>query len=258
MRFSEVLWDGGNGPSLETVMLGIGNVASFELAFSCKIQAKPSRAVRARASTAHGQSWVSSACWQADRQQLKPCVPTCPLASAGTNVRKGPHSSFCLPVPAREQLCSRAQLLLGLHLPSSNRPAPSCRLRRQASRLITHSPKLVANVPRPRSMTSTTIHHEPLEVLRLPQTQHQLQSIKSGHSKVSSNTPRSGIKRRIISSSSYYMSRSTSTSLSFPKHWACVLIRRRPQRLQSLTIVAHIPSAFRNSAASDKACSMGN
>jgi len=49
-------------------MLGVGNVISFELAFSCKIQAKPS--VRVRASTAHGQSWMSSACWHTRKQVL--------------------------------------------------------------------------------------------------------------------------------------------------------------------------------------------
>jgi hypothetical protein len=89
------------------------------------VRARTSRAVRARASRADGQTWTSSACWhtrgqvlgvdlrqvprqdsgrsthaldhgtaqsrvsflpQVDRQQLKPCVPTCRLASAGTNV----------------------------------------------------------------------------------------------------------------------------------------------------------------------------
>jgi hypothetical protein len=38
----------------EAVMLGINNVVSFELAFSCKIK-------RSQASTARGQSWMSSA-----------------------------------------------------------------------------------------------------------------------------------------------------------------------------------------------------
>jgi hypothetical protein len=74
-------------------------------------------------------------------------------------------------------------------------------------------------------------------------TRHQLRSIGNGLSKVSSKASRLEMRRRIISSSSCYISQSTSTSTSpsFPKRWACVLTRRPPQRLQPLMTLADIP-----------------
>ena len=95
--------------------------------------------------------------------------------------------------------------------------------------------RMTTDVLRPLSMTSSTVPHGLLQVPLPLLKRYHLLRIRNGPSKSSSNAPKSGMRQRTISSSSYHMSRSTSISLSFPKRWACVLTRRRPQRLQPLT-----------------------
>jgi hypothetical protein len=83
------------------------------------------------------------------------------------------------------------------------------------------SPRPIAEVRQLPWTIRNTIFHKRLEVPRLRQSRCQLRSIKSGPSKVSSNAQRSGMRQRIISSSSCHVSRITSVSNPFRgvSHW---------------------------------------
>ena len=116
-----------------------------------------------------------------------------------------------------------------LHLRQS---PPACRIPPPASRLMTRSPKLIADIGRPWSMTNNSTLHDLLEVPLLRQSRYQLLCIRSGPSKDSSNAPRSGMRQRIISNSNCHVSQSTSNSQSRLRSWALVLIQGHPQRLK--------------------------
>src|SRR5437016_296248 len=79
------------------------------------------------------------------------------------------------------------------HLSTSDGLTPWCRLRRPALRLMARSPRLIANVRRHSSITSTTMPRELLEVPLLQQSQCWLLSTRSGPSMASLNVPGSEV-----------------------------------------------------------------